>query len=135
MELKEELKKLDEYAGRDADKFVEQYAFLLKNFNSDEESKIITEYAENALNKISENVGKFIEETEIKVQLLKVSEIVSISYIAKNYFHKTRQWLYQKINGSLVNGKPTKFTPTEIETLNYAIQNISKQLGSTIITL
>jgi hypothetical protein len=82
-----------------------------------------------------DNIGKSVGELEVKVQLVKISEIVAMSYISKNYFHKTRQWLYKKINGSPVNGKPAKFTEKELDTLNYAIQDISKKLGSTIISL
>jgi hypothetical protein len=39
------------------------------------------------------------------------------------------------VNGSIVNGKPAKFTPAEIDTLNYALQDISKKIGSTVISL
>ena len=82
-----------------------------------------------------ERVDDFIEATKVKMQLMEVTEIVSLSYIAKNYFHKTRTWLYQKINGNKVNGKEASFTKEEINTLNYAIQDISKKLGSTVISL
>jgi len=43
--------------------------------------------------------------------------------------------LYQKINGCSVNGKPAKFTPEEISTLNFALQDISKDIGSTVIKI
>jgi hypothetical protein len=77
----------------------------------------------------------FIKETRIKAQLLEISNIVSLSYIAKKYFQKTRTWLYQKINGNKVNGKPACFTSEEIETFNLALQEISKKIGSTVVSL
>ena len=135
MELLEKLKVLDKYAGTDSDKFIEHLSSLLAEYPTEEEKKLITEYAEKALGEVAKRVDDFIKETSLKVQLAEISQIVSMSYIAKNYFKKTRQWLYQKINGSLVNGNPSKFTENELDTLNFAIQDISKKLGSTIISL
>jgi hypothetical protein len=71
-----------------------------------------------------------IKKMKIKEQMLEISEIVSMSYIAKTYFNKTKSWLSQRINELNVNGKPAKFTPEEIETLNAAFQDISKKTGS-----
>jgi hypothetical protein len=64
---------------------------------------------------------------------MEVTKVVSLSYIAKNYFNRTRQWLYQKINGNIVNGRPVKFTQEEIDTLNFAIHDISRKLSSITI--
>jgi hypothetical protein len=133
MNLKEELKKIDQYIGGDTEMLKQQYTLLLKNFPDEKEQ--IDNYLQKAMNCLTDNIGKSVDELEIKMQLIEISEIVSMSYIAKNYFQKTRQWLYKKINGSQVNGKPAKFTDSELETLNYAIQDISKKLGSTVISL
>ncbi|MDR2474402.1 MAG: DUF5053 domain-containing protein, partial [Bacteroidales bacterium] len=46
------------------------------------------------------------------------------------YFHKTPQWFYQRLNGNRVNGKSARFSESEIQTLNAAIQDISRQLGA-----
>lgn len=54
----------------------------------------------------------------------------SLSYIAKNYFGKSKQWLNNKINGCIVNGKPSKFTEDEKKRLNHALNDLSKKLGS-----
>ncbi|MDR3339838.1 MAG: DUF5053 domain-containing protein [Candidatus Symbiothrix sp.] len=42
-------------------------------------------------------------------------------------------WLHQKINGNVKNGKPAKFTNAEIEIFNFALQDISKKIGSIAI--
>lgn len=70
----------------------------------------------------------------IKDQLEEVSKVISISYLVKNYFKKTPQWFYQRLNENLVNGKPAKFTEEEIKTLNFALQDISKKIGSVSIS-
>jgi hypothetical protein len=135
MKLSEEIKQIEQYIGTDTDKFNEYYTYLVTKYSSDKEKKQIDDYIELSLRNFTIEIGKVVDEIGVKVQLMKISEIVSMSYIARNYFHRTRQWLYKKINGSLVNGKTAKFTDNEIHTLNFAIQDISKQLGSTFISL
>lgn len=66
----------------------------------------------------------------IREQLKSILPIISISYIAKQYFNKSKDWLYQRINGNIVNGKPAQFNEKEIELLNHALQDISKKIGS-----
>ena len=34
------------------------------------------------------------------------------------------------MNGNIINGKPAKFTEEEIKNLNFALQDISKKIGS-----
>jgi len=134
MELKSELKKLDELKSVDSEKFESQYLLIKENFTSSEEMRLIDSYISIMLSESEERIDSFIEES-VKMQLEKVSQIVSLSYIATRYFSKTRNWLYQKINGCSVNGKPAKFTPEEITTLNLALQDISKDIGSTVIKI
>lgn len=71
-----------------------------------------------------------LKELNVKVSLQEVSEFISLSYIAKKYFNRSKEWLYQRINGYLINGKPAQFTDEELKTLNFAIQDLSKKLGS-----
>ena len=71
------------------------------------------------------------EETEhIRQQLGEVPEILSMSYIAKTYFGKSRTQLYQRINGNKVNGKPAYFTRSERKQLQDALQDIGKKLSA-----
>lgn len=70
------------------------------------------------------------ERLRIREQLEDVLAILPLSYIAEHYFKKSRQWLYQKINGNIVNGKPAQFTQEEIKILNTAFQDLSKKIGS-----
>jgi len=71
---------------------------------------------------------------KVKEQLSQISDIVSMSYIAKNYFNKSKSWLSQRVNEFDVNGKPAKFTQEEISTLNFAFDDISKKIGSVRIS-
>lgn len=61
----------------------------------------------------------------IKKELEDIQEIVSLSYIAKEYFGKDRTWLYKKINGSLT------FTEDELKILAIALKNIGDKFLDT----
>lgn len=64
----------------------------------------------------------------VKNQIKDILPIISLSFIAKEYFGKTKEWLYQRINGNVVNGKPAQFTEEEIKTLNFALKDIADKL-------
>lgn len=70
----------------------------------------------------------------IRKQMEDILPCISLAYIAETYFKKSRQWLYQRVNGLLVNGKPARFTPEEIETLNFALQDMGQRLATTRIS-
>lgn len=59
-----------------------------------------------------------------------LTEVVNLAYIARHYFGKTRQWLYQRLKGQLVNGKPAMFTKTEEATFFKALHEIGLQLAT-----
>lgn len=73
-------------------------------------------------------INNRIEELKMLVDLADVTEIVSISYIAKKYFNKSRAWLAQRINGNIVNGKPAQFSSDELRTLKTALEDISLKM-------
>ena len=134
MNLQTELEKLKElYSGSNAEEFEKQYLSICENFSNEREQ--VDKYMKNIIEDSINKTDTFIEDTKIKIQLMEITEIVSLSYIAKKYFNKTRAWLYQKVNGNKVNGKSASFTQEEINTLNSAIQDISKKLASTVISV
>jgi hypothetical protein len=136
MELKKELEKLKAFYNDSSktEDFKKQIIYLREKFTSKDELNKIDACIKDLANESINRTNEFIKDIEVRVQLMEVTEVVSLSYIAKNYFNKTRQWLYQKINGNVVNGKPAKFTPEEINRLNFAIHDISKKLGSITIS-
>lgn len=64
----------------------------------------------------------------IREKLASVLLAISMSYIAKNYFGKSRSWLCQRINGLAVNGKEARFTESEKATLDLALKDIAGSL-------
>lgn len=77
----------------------------------------------------AKNTLQAAKQLKIKEQMGEISQIISMSYIAKNYFNKTKGWLSQRVNGNEVNGKPAQFTQEELEILNTAFADLSKKIS------
>jgi hypothetical protein len=97
---------------------------------SEEEKKEVCDAVSDDFSSIRKEIAEIKQILNIREKLTPVLPVISISYLAKNYFHKTPQWFYQRMNGNKVNGKPVQFSPKEIETLNFAIQDITRQLSA-----
>lgn len=78
-----------------------------------------------------------IRRTDIDVrnQIGDLGDIISLSYIAQHYFQKDRSWLAQRINGNIVNGKPSAFTDDELELFKFALNDIKNKLSETILNI
>ncbi|MCM1111002.1 MAG: DUF5053 domain-containing protein [Clostridium sp.] len=71
-----------------------------------------------------------MNEYTIHERLGSLSEAINLAFIARHYFGKTRQWLYQRIKGQIVNGKPASFTPAEEATFLNALNDIGMQIAT-----
>ena len=101
----------------------------LQNFESktEDEKKAYIENSESGL-------SNSVKEAEVlldRVTLGEVSNMISVAYIAQKYFGKTRQWLYQRLNGNIVHGRPAQFTEDERIRLKEALQDISEHIQQT----
>lgn len=75
------------------------------------------------------------QEMLLRERLNDILPAVSVSYIAKNYFGKTRAWLHQRINGSMVNGHPARLNAEECKTLEFALKDIGHKLSSANVSM
>lgn len=97
---------------------------------SEQDRKEGQKFFDNGINEIQNEIQVIKEKVSLQEQLKEVSEIISLSYIAKKYFNKTRTWLYQKINQNVIHGKACKFTDEELKTLQFALDDIKNKIGS-----
>ena len=119
-----ELKKMDAYSGIE---YAQQIIELYKEFPNNE--KQIDEYIENRVNAVVASADEAIA-MGVRCQLGEITKVLSLSYIAETYFNRSRQWLNQRINGGIVNGKPAKFINEQLMTFNNALRDISQKIGS-----
>lgn len=112
---------------RDFQKKVDE---INKLYPSEIDGDIIADFVMQCYEEIGSELNQIKNELTVRQQLADISGFISLSYIAKTYFGKSKQWLNNKINGCIVNGKPNKFTEEEKERLNNALNDLSKKLGS-----
>ncbi|GIZ15209.1 DUF5053 domain-containing protein [Capnocytophaga catalasegens] len=96
-------------------------------------SKLASENEEKFIDAMKFSIDDTLQKTKelsVKVRLNEVLPILPLSYIAEHYFQKSKSWFYQRLNGNIVNGSPAQFTDEEIKTLNFALKDLSKKLGS-----
>ncbi len=106
--------------------FQENRAQRLESLSdSDRES-----YVHASLNGLNATV-EAAEELILITKLGEIAKAVSLSYIAKTYFGKSRAWLYQRLNGHTVNGKQAQFSPEEKKQFASALKDLSHQLHET----
>ncbi len=54
--------------------------------------------------------------------------LVKWATISTEYFGRTRTWLYQRLSGYMVNGKPAQFTDEEREALRSALKDVARRI-------
>lgn len=86
----------------------------------------LMEKAEKHLDNIEDSMAAYT----MHQQMGTLSEVINLAYIARHYFGKTRQWLYQRLKGQLVNGKPASFTPDEEVKFKNALNEIGLQIAT-----
>ena len=89
------------------------------------DEKAVTE----ALEELIKTTADEVQEQSMAERLGEITEMVSMAYIAKTYFKKSRSWLAHKLNGNMVNGKPSQFTEEELKTLRYALSDMASKLS------
>lgn len=66
----------------------------------------------------------------VRKALSDVYEDINWAYLAKNYFGKSRSWLYHKFSG-MNNGKPDDFSDIDREKLKGVLYDIADRLRKT----
>ena len=120
----EQYKKLKTEKGRL--EFQEERAKRLEKLSTIER----TTYINNSLNGLNATIDT-AEEFIMATKISDISDAISLSYIAKNYFGKSRSWLYQRLNGNTVNGKQAQFNPEEKKQFVKALNDLSIRLKET----
>lgn len=69
------------------------------------------------------------ERNTVRQTLSDIYEEVNWAYLAKNYFGKSRSWLYHKFSG-MNNGQPDDFSDIDREKLRYALRDIASRVNA-----
>ena len=99
-------------------------------YNSFEEKALVSEYVMLMLGGIGEELNEVKEGLDTLETVKGISSMISFKYIAETYFKKSKSWFSQRLNGNVVHGRVCCFNDDELHTLRFALQDISKKIGS-----
>lgn len=129
MNEREMLKKLKEkFRGLETEEqreeFIKNTVDKLDGMNV-EEFERLTDAVEEDLKDMNAKADEIL----VREKMESILPMISVSYLAKHYFGKSSSWLYQRINGNKVHGKPAKFTARELDKLRHALREISQNIA------
>lgn len=116
-------------------RYQEKFMYIKEHYTTPEDADAIADFMLSRFDSLSDEVEEFKKQLSIQEQFEQVKDIVSVSYIAKNYFGKSAAWLQQRIYGYKVRGKVYSLSSADVDTFNHALQDISKRIGSLQISL
>lgn len=125
--IEEDLLKMDSLHGDELDAHLYEMKAL---YTKPEEKEAIRKHLDKTLDTIANNVESISNRLTIREQMNEIIELIPVSYIAKNYFGKSRAWLYQRINGYKVRGHVYTLNEKEFEIFNRALKDIGNKIGS-----
>ncbi|MDR0939929.1 MAG: DUF5053 domain-containing protein [Mediterranea sp.] len=131
MTLKEELKRAETALDpKEQDAII---AHIRATYQTPEEKKEISDYLVDLMDRVEVGIAEVrseIDRLRVKKQLEDAYPLIPIGYIAENYFHKSRSWLSQRVNGSKVRGKVYTLNESEKAIFNDALRDIAHRIGS-----
>jgi hypothetical protein len=80
-----------------------------------------------------------IKEIDKEISFLKeldgIEEYLNMAQFSKKFFGKTRSWLYQRLHGWNIHGRPAKFTEEEKKRFSEALIYLSDNLKAVALKL
>lgn len=92
---------------------------------TEEVKTLVTAFTKERLQHVDEGIATIKQTIDNEMYRL-----LPIGYIAEKYFHKSRSWLYQRLNGSTVRGKVYTLNTEQKATFNMALHDIAESIGS-----
>ena len=75
-----------------------------------------------------EQIKQIDKEISFLTQLEGIETLLNLSQFSKQYFGKTKSWLFQRLHGWNVHGKPAKFTDSEKKRFSDALILLSNDI-------
>lgn len=114
----------------DASERIDEIVKELEATDSPEQRQMVSDMLHRQLAVTEKNlmeIGHELMREQIDDELYK---LIPWSYIARTYFHKEPSWLHQRINGSPVRGKVYTLNEEQKQTLNRALADVGRKIGS-----
>ena len=114
--------------------YQQRFLSIQERYTNPEDAEAIGDFILSNMKVMNQELEELDRMVTIQEQLAKDKEIIPIAYIARTYFGKSTAWLQQRLYGYKVRGKVYKLSDKDLCTFNNALQDISKRIGSLVIT-
>ena len=131
-------KLLNEFLRLNTDEQREQFRGKISHTLSEKTDEEKREFARSLSHKAQETIDQsqaLIDEYNFKQALSDIVPAVTWSFIAEEYFHKSRSWFSQRMNGYHVNNKVAAFTDEEIDLLSNSLFDLSERIKKSALLL
>jgi len=98
---------------------------------SPEEKKELSRAFFEAAKEEKERAKNIATYVDMRLKLENVLNVVSMAYISKTYFDKSRSWFNHRLNNNKINGVPVSFNREELQTLSFALDDIGTKIKDT----
>ena len=131
MDIKELMQEMHEaQSEEEKEEIIEKVKFQFSSLTEHEQEEVRKTFLIMWDEKL-EYTKKRLEEIDLKLEMMEISKYINLAQIARNYFGKSKYWLYQRIAQWNVNGKPAKFTDEERKKLSFVLHDLAKKLENT----
>ena len=128
--FKKEFASLRNATAEEKAEFDARFKKFITSKSPEEKENLASAFFESAKEE-KERAEKLINYVDVRLKLEQILDIVSMSYISKSYFKKSRSWFAQRLNNSLVNGVPASFNQEELKILSFALDDIGSKIKDT----
>ena len=133
-ELKELRELFNNITPEKEEEYKTRFLSIQERYTSPENAEAIGDFILDNFKYMNQEIEELNRMITIQEQLAKDKEIIPIAYIARTYFGKSTAWLQQRLYGYKVRGKVYKLSDKDLSIFNNALQDISKRIGSLVIT-
>ena len=133
-ELKELRELFNNMTPEKEEEYKARFLSIQERYTSPDDAEAIGDFIMDNFKYMNQEIEELDRMITIQEQLAKDKEIIPIAYIARTYFGKSTAWLQQRLYGYKVRGKVYKLSDKDLNTFNNALQDISKRIGSLVIT-
>lgn len=133
-ELKELRELFNNITPEKEEEYKARFLSIQERYTSPEDAEAIGDFIMDNFKYMNQEIEELDRMITIQEQLAKDKEIIPIAYIARTYFGKSTAWLQQRLYGYKVRGKVYKLSDKDLSIFNNALQDISKRIGSLVIT-
>lgn len=114
--------------------YQKKFDCIQENYTSEADRAAIAEFIMNGYRQLETEAEEIETLLANQERIREMKDIVPLSYIARHYFGKSAAWLQQRLYGYKVRGQVYRLSEEDKQKFNFALQDISRKLGSLSIS-